>query len=301
MKESVPPAAGALNKGRARLDFAWPIDLRLTVAGHGWAHLEPWRWDPEAGRLSRAERFADETGVVAVHQSDLRSVAIEWEGTGAAAMPAVLQRVRRWLSAEWDPTAAIAALLTDLADEAALIERGGGRLLRGSSFYEDFVKTVLTINTSWSSTCRMTAALVAEPGGGVFPGPEEVLGYGEGRLRERAKLGFRAPTLIGATDRMLRDGVIDAAGCGDPDRLDHDYLTSLKGIGPYAAAHCRMLLHDFARIPVDSEVLAYLRRQHDAIGAAEFVAGRGNGPYVALGYKLTRLREKPGGGKGAVE
>ena len=49
-----------------------------------------------------------------------------------------------------------------------LIERGGGRMLRCSTFYEDFVKTVLTVNTSWSGTCRMIAALVAEPGGGAL-------------------------------------------------------------------------------------------------------------------------------------
>ena len=26
----------------------WPIDLGLTVASHGWVHLEPWRWEAEA-------------------------------------------------------------------------------------------------------------------------------------------------------------------------------------------------------------------------------------------------------------
>ena len=179
-----------------------------------------------------------------------------------------------------------------LREDAALIERGGGRMLRCSSFYEDFVKTVLTINTSWSSTCRMAAALVAEPGEGAFPGPEAVLDYGEERLRERAKLGFRAATVVSATRRLLDDGAIDAAGGGQPERLGHDYLLSLKGIGPYAAAHCRMLLLDFARIPVDSGVIAYLRERHDC-GPAEFAASRSSwGPYLGLGYKLTRLREK---------
>ncbi|MGH7031182.1 MAG: hypothetical protein ACREEZ_12230, partial [Stellaceae bacterium] len=177
-------------------------------------------------------------------------------------------------------------------DGATLIEQGGGRLLRCSTFFEDFVKTVLTINTAWSSTCRMAAALVAEPGGGAFPDPEAVLDYGEGRLRERAKLGFRAATVISATRRMLEDGVIDAAGEGRPERLGHDYLIGLKGIGPYAAAHCRLLLHDFARIPVDSVVIADLRERHGCDPAA-FVASRASwGEYLALGYRLARLREK---------
>jgi endonuclease III len=154
------------------------------------------------------------------------------------------------------------------------------------------VKTVLTINTSWSSTCRMAAALVAEPGEGAFPGPEAVLDYGEQRLRDRAKLGFRAATLNSATRRLLADGAIDRYGNGDPERLSHDYLLALKGIGPYTAAHCRLLLHDFTRIPVDSAVTAYLREQHDC-SPVEFAERRSaQGPYLALGYRLTRLQEK---------
>lgn len=221
-------------------------------------------------------------------QRDPSDVIVGSQGFDEAAETEALGRVRRWISADWEPSAAMAAL----GDTAELIERGGGRMLRGSSFYEDFVKTVLTINTSWSSTCRMVTALVAEPGNAAFPDPQSVLDYGEERLRERAKLGFRAPTLIAATRRMLDDGAISASGEGSVERLAHDYLIGLKGIGPYAAAHCRVLLHDFSRIPVDSSVLAYLRARHDCDPSA-FAADRSSwGPYLALGYRLMRLREK---------
>jgi 3-methyladenine DNA glycosylase/8-oxoguanine DNA glycosylase len=196
--------------------------------------------------------------------------------------------VRRWLSADWEPAPAIAALPA-LAD---LIERGGGRMLRGSTFYEDFVKTVLTINTSWSATCRMVAALVAEPGGGSFPEPLNLLDYGEDRLRIEAKLGFRARTLARATRQMLDDGAITSSGEGSPERLNHDYLLGLYGIGPYAAAHCRMLLHDFSRIPVDSSVTAYLRERHGYDPTAFAAEQSLWGDYLALGYRLTRLRDK---------
>jgi 3-methyladenine DNA glycosylase/8-oxoguanine DNA glycosylase len=199
-----------------------------------------------------------------------------------------MARAGRWLSADWEPAAAIGALPA-LAD---LIERGGGRMLRGSSFYEDFVKTVLTINTNWSATCRMVSALVAEPGDGSFPSPAALLDYGEERLRVEAKLGFRARTLTAATRHMLDDGAITPLGAGLPDRLDHDYLLGLHGIGPYAAAHCRVLLQDFSRIPVDSSVVAYLREKYDC-DAAAFATERSSwGAYLALGYRLTRLRDK---------
>jgi len=277
-----------VNAGKTVLSFRWPVDLRLTVASHGWAHLAPWYWDPETGRLGRQERIGDRLGRVEMAQRDPVSMVALWQGFDAASLPEIQSRVRRWLSADWEPSSAITAL----PGVAALIERGGGRLLRGSSFYEDFIKTVLTINTSWSATCRMVAALVAEPGGGGFPSPVALLDYGEARLRERAKLGFRARTVITATRQMLDDSAITPAGDGILERLEHAYLLGLNGIGPYAAAHCRLLLHDFARIPVDSSVVTYLRERLGCDPAA-FAAERSSwGDYLALGYRLSRLQDK---------
>ena len=83
-----------------------------------------------------------------------------------------------------------------------------------------------------------------------------------------------------------------ALGEAPPERLGFDYLISLKGIGPYAAAHCRVLLHDFSRLPVDSGVIAYLRERYGC-DPTEFAASRSSwGPYLALGYRLARLRNK---------
>ena len=276
----------------ATLDLAWPIDLRLTAVSHGWALLAPWQWDAEHGLLRHTERIGDAVGTIAVSQRDPLSLTVRWRGFAARDAAEIRRRVERWVSADWDPAPALAVLCRPMPHEAALIERGGGRILRCSTFFEDFVKTVLTVNTSWSGTCRMTAALVAEPGGGAFPGPQAILDYGETRLRERAKLGFRAPTVIAATRRMLADGAIDAAGHGRADLLDHDYLTSHKGIGPYAAAHCRMLLQDFGQIPVDSVVIAHLRDRHGTTPAEFIAANAGCGPYLGLGYRLMRQREK---------
>jgi 3-methyladenine DNA glycosylase/8-oxoguanine DNA glycosylase len=267
------------------LEFSWPIDLRLTVAGHGWAQLAPWRWDGET--LSRAERVGARGGTLSARQDDARRLAVAWDGFAEADGPELCRRMRRWVSADWDPAPAFAALAPALPEEAALLARGGGRLLRCSSLYEDFVKTVLTINTTWDATCRMAAALVAEPGGGFFPEPAAILDYGEARLRERARLGFRAPTVIAATARLVADGVVDNEAL-----LDHDYLTGLKGIGPYAAAHCRMLLHDFARIPVDTVVTGFVRERFGCAPAEFIAAHAGCGDYLGLAYRLMRLREK---------
>ncbi|HJU15174.1 MAG TPA: hypothetical protein VJ770_01780 [Stellaceae bacterium] len=280
-----------MSAGEAVLSLAWPIDLTLTAASHGWVELAPWRWDPERAVLSRSERIGNRLGEIAVGQSGPAAMAVRWNGFGPDEGPEILRRVGRWLSADWEPAAAIAALRPVLPLAALLVVRGGGRMLRCSTFYEDFAKTLLTVNTSWSGTCRMAAALVFEPGGGAFPPPGLILDYGETRLRERTRLGFRAATLLAATRRMLADCVIDPSGEGRPD---HDYLIALKGIGPYAAAHCRILLQDFTRLPVDSTVVAYLR-ERQGCDAAEFAARYAScGPYLALGYRLMRLADRLG-------
>ena len=276
----------------ARRDFDWPINLRLTVASHGWAYLAPWTWDEGSGRLGHVERLGDRFGMIAVTQRAPEAIEVTWAGFAAADEPEILRRVGRWVSAEWDPAPAVSALGTAFPDDAALIALGGGRLLRCSTFYEDFLKTLLTVNTSWAGTVRMSAALVMEPGGGAFPSPAAILDYGEERLRRLAKLGFRAPTAVAATRRMLEDRAIGPDGHGRSDVLDYDYLLGLKGIGPYAAAHCRMLLNDFSRIPIDSVAVAHLRERH-ATTPAEFLAARAHcGIYIGLGYRLLRLREK---------
>jgi 3-methyladenine DNA glycosylase/8-oxoguanine DNA glycosylase len=276
----------------AAIELAWPLDLALTVASHGWVMLEPWRWDEETGVLSHPESIAGARGTIAMTQRDPATLAVAWERFAGVAPAEILRRAGRWVSADWDPAAALAALGSGFVEEAALITRGGGRILRCSTFYEDFVKTVLTVNTSWSGTCRMSAALVAEPGDGAFPHPLAILDYGEERLRQIAKLGFRAPVVMSATRRLLDDGAIDEAGNGNDAQLEHEYLVGLKGIGPYAAAHCRMLLQDFSRIPVDSVVVAHLKERH-ATTPEDFIAARAEcGAYLGLGYRLMRLREK---------
>jgi N-glycosylase/DNA lyase len=275
-----------------RFTIVPPVPFRLAqvVRTHGWVELAPWRW--EAGVLARRERIGDGDGELAIRQPAPARVVVTWRGDGdtAPARRAVLAAVGRALSWDWDhaPFCALAAALDPAA--GALVADGGGRLLRGTAFYEDFVKTVCTINTSWAGTIAMTGRLVETVGRGVFPTPRQILRAGEARLRERCRLGFRAPFVIAATRQLLADGAIDAAGHGAADALDYDYLLSLKGIGPYAAAHCRVLLHDFSRLPVDTVLMAHGR---DALGLTELAAIEAHferwGDYRFLGFRLPRI------------
>ena len=194
--------------------------------------------------------------------------------------------MRRWLSLDWDPARAIASARAVDPGAAEVIKNGGGRLLRCSTFYEDFIKTVCTIQIAWSGSLRMVAALV-EAGGGLFPTPVRVLELGDAGLRERGT-GFRARSLFEGTETMLVRGLIDEAGHTASGPVSYDDLLALWGIGPYAAAHMAVLQHDFSRIPVDSEVTSYCRDRY-GIGPNEIDAHfEPWGDFRFLGYRLTK-------------
>ncbi len=96
--------------GERALSLAWAIDLGLTVASHGWVHLEPWRWEGDTGTLLHAERIGDWVGAIRVRQRDPQTLTVAWDGFSENAAAEILRRAARWVSAEWNPAAAIAAL-----------------------------------------------------------------------------------------------------------------------------------------------------------------------------------------------
>ena len=203
-------------------------------------------------------------------------------------MSGVEETARRWLSVDWEPTEAIEVASEVDSDVADVIRQGGGRFLRGSNFYEDYLKTVCTVQINWAGTKRMAGRLVQEIGGGFVPTPVQVLDAGEAALRERASLGFRAKGIMVSTERLLRDGLVDESGVGAEGLLTYDVLIGLHGIGPYAASHLRVLLHDFSRVPVDSEVTKFFRERH-GIGPKEVEGFLERwGEYKFLGYRLSR-------------
>src|SRR5207253_9344012 len=82
------------------------------------------------------------------------------------------------------------------------VERAGfGRLLCGSTLFEDVVKIILTTNTMWKQTMRMTALLVEKcgrrtaSGAAAFPEPSDVARFSAAELQEECRLGYRAKSI----------------------------------------------------------------------------------------------------------
>ena len=274
---------------KTELAAPYPVSLQSTVRSHGWVMLAPWGWDDSTGVLWRSDRLS--SGRVARIQAtqpddDRIEVAVDGDDLSAGDVDEATGLVSRWLSLDWDPAEAVTVAHKVDPEAAEAIERGGGRLLRSSTFYEDFVKTVCTIQIAWSGSLRMVDALV-DAGGGLFPAPARILELGETDLRARG-LGFRARSLSGGTEVMLERGLIDEAGRAAAGFIPYDDLIDLWGIGPYAASHMAVLQHDFSRIPVDSEVTSYCRDRY-GIGPGEIDAHfEPWGEFRFLGYRLTK-------------
>ena len=152
--------------------------------------------------------------------------------------------------------------------ELSWVTRGAGRLTRGSTVFEEVVKTLCTTNCAWSATVRMVSALVEHLGekapcapdtgplGRAFPTSKAMAGAGEEFYRDVVRAGYRGRYLI-SLSRAVADGNLDLESLdANPEELPdgelEKRLLALPGVGPYAAAHVMMMLGRYSRLVLDS-------------------------------------------------
>jgi 3-methyladenine DNA glycosylase/8-oxoguanine DNA glycosylase len=181
-----------------------------------------------------------------------------------------------------------------------VVAAGFGRLLCGSTLFEDVVKIITTTNTMWRQTMRMTELLVEKCGkrtrGGnaAFPRPEDVARFSAEELQRDCRLGYRAKS-IHALARGFVSGEIDVRRISDPAQSTEKLFAAyreLPGIGPYGAAHLLAMdgRHDF--IAVDTEFRRFVREQYHggrAVGDATMLrryAKWGRWKYLAYWSEL---------------
>jgi 3-methyladenine DNA glycosylase/8-oxoguanine DNA glycosylase len=190
---------------------------------------------------------------------------------GAADSPELRKRIARMFQLELD-----LGQFHELARESAahewVVEAKFGRLLCGSTLWEDAVKVIATTNTMWRQTVRMTELLVEKcgrrspQGHTAFPLPEDVARFTADEFQTDCRLGYRAKTIHALASGIVA-GTIDLAriaerGQSTPE-LFRSYL-KLPGIGPYGAAHLLAMdgRHDF--IAVDTEFRRFVRERYHA-------------------------------------
>lgn len=242
---------------RARLALPPGFSFDAVVRSHGWYELAPFRYDRAAGVLSTAVPG----GSVAFRAAGGLLVA----SSAALAAAPLRAMARRVFSLDLDLSAFDAAL-TGEPDLRRALARGGGRMLRSPSLFEDAVKMLLTTNCSWAATRGMVAKLVATAGeGGVaFPTPQSLARLSPAALRRKIRCGYRA----GALSRLARraaSGRLDLAGweAREPTAGEiREAILQEHGFGPYAAEGLLRILgrHDY--LALDSWVRKEYRRRY---------------------------------------
>jgi 3-methyladenine DNA glycosylase/8-oxoguanine DNA glycosylase len=245
-----------LTAGEVVLRAPRPFHFPDVVYSHGWRCLAPFRWDGGRGVLARMERVAGYAGRVE-YLAHPEGVLVR---AGAARAPLVLLAARaRWMLGLEDDLSAFQLRYHAHCELGPVVRRGAGRMLRCPTVWEDVVKTLLSVNTTWRQTVAMTERLVRlcgpeHPAGYAFPTPAEVAAHSPAELARLCRLGYRASALHRIAVLAV-SGTVDLEALRDaglPDGEVEARLRALPGIGPYAAANVMNLLGRHDHLPVDS-------------------------------------------------
>lgn len=247
------------------LTFPAPPDFnfRATVTSHGWYRLAPFQWDDKSATLRRAESISDDDAVDLTIRCSRRSISVE----GGDAVDA--SRIRRMLQLDLD-LGPFHEMCARAETHRSVVETHFGRLLCGTTMFEDVVKIIATTNTTWSQTVRMVSLLTgragarAPSGEPAFPTPANIAALSPDILKNDCRFGYRS-----AYVHKLAEGVASgrivletlAAGVASSEEALKRYRT-LPGVGPYGAAHMLAMdgRHDY--IAVDTEFRKFVREKY---------------------------------------
>jgi 3-methyladenine DNA glycosylase/8-oxoguanine DNA glycosylase len=240
-----------------------PFNFHSVVNSHGWLQLAPFRFDDASQTLFYTDRLSNGRILDYQMSGSPHGVRVEADSLNLAERKEVKEKISWMLGLDQDFSSFYkVARREPKLRRAQKLARG--RVLRSPTLFEDVVKTILTTNTLWAATKRMTLKLTTSLGESstdsdsrAFPTPIQLAASSEKVLRELVRVGYRAPALHELAVRV-------ASGQFDLEALKNSSLPTLElrkelmtinGVGPYAAANLLMLLgrHDF--IPIDSWAL----------------------------------------------
>ena len=252
-----------------------PFNFFSVINSHGWRQLAPFSYDESTKALSYILRLSNGRVIELKFRAGKDIVAVETEKLDKPERREVVDKVEWMFGLNMDFSLFYrASRVEPKLIHAKRLARG--RVLRSPTLFEDVIKTILTTNTLWTATKNMTLKLVNELGdplqsGGrvvpndgegrtenkAFPTPEAIAASSPDFLKEKIRVGYRAPAIHQLAVRVA-SGQFDLESLKTSDlptlQLRKELLT-INGVGPYAAANLLMILgkHDF--IPIDSYAL----------------------------------------------
>jgi len=246
-----------------------PFNFLSVVNSHGWYQLAPFTFDESSNTLSYVLQLSN-LRVLELKLSDNKDgINITTDKLTKAEQKEVMDKVT-WmfgLDLDFSDFYAASRLEPKLAHAK---KRTLGRILRSPTLFEDVIKTIFTTNTLWAATRNMTRKLVDEFGAAsvnaetkAFPTPESIAASNPDFIKEKIRVGYRAPAIHDLAVRVTSGKYdLEALKTSTLPTLElRKELMTIKGVGPYAAANLLMILgrHDF--IPVDSIALAVVSHE----------------------------------------
>lgn len=245
-----------------KISLKHPFHFEGAVKDHGWWTLAPNRWNESSNTYSRTISLSTNKNVavsISYHESHLSIEVKQAIDLNEDEKEEIKQHIR-WIFRLDENFEAFYAMGKKYQELAHLAEEKRGHLLRSPSLFEDVIKVILTTNTSWQQTIKMTNKLVEGLGETIltkdnqelktFPTAEKVLEAGEDYLKEHVRVGYRSAYLIDAAEKTL-DDTFDLESFKDPEK-DLNEIKTIKGIGPYAFSTLSMLLGEYETLPIDS-------------------------------------------------
>jgi 3-methyladenine DNA glycosylase/8-oxoguanine DNA glycosylase len=241
-----------------------PFNFLSVVNSHGWRQLAPFSYDENTNTLFYILLLSKGRVIELKLREAVDGVIIATDKLNKTDRKEVADKVTWMFGLDMD----FSLFYIASRAEPKLVrakKRALGRVLRSPTLFEDVIKTILTTNTLWAATKNMTRKLVDEFGEPLqedltkkaFPTPQAIAASSPEFLKEKIRVGYRAPALHELAVRV-------ASGKFDLESLKTSNLPTLElrkelltinGVGPYAAANLLMVLgrHDF--IPIDSYAL----------------------------------------------
>ena len=250
-----------------------PFNFLSVVNSHGWRQLAPFSWDETTNTLGYILRLSTGRVIELKFRDGTDGVIVETEKLNKTERNEAADKVTWMFGLNMDFARFYVVSRAEpklrRAKKLAL-----GRVLRSPTLFEDVIKTILTTNTLWAATKNMTRKLVDELGSSLsalarqpygveapvkksFPTPEAIAASSPEFLKEKVRVGYRAPAIHQLAVRV-------ASGTLDLEALKTSHLPTLElrkellklnGVGPYAAANLLLILGRSDFIPIDSWAL----------------------------------------------
>jgi 3-methyladenine DNA glycosylase/8-oxoguanine DNA glycosylase len=252
-----------------------PFNYTSVINSHGWRQLAPFSYEEATNTLGYTLRLSN-ARVIELKLCDGKDgVTVETDKLKKSEQNEVADAVNWMFGLDMDFSHFYNASRLEpklvRAKKLAL-----GRVLRSPTLFEDVIKTIFTTNTLWGATKNMTRKLVEEFGAPLtsvgrvvsgdgethietksFPTPEAIAASDPDYIKEKIRVGYRAPAIHQLAVRVATGQFdLEALKASTLPTLElRKELMTINGVGPYAAANLLLILGRSDFIPIDSWAL----------------------------------------------